>query len=164
MFCPEWLIGCSAAYTAKGFLYSESSINGFARKFAKGLSEKYEDVYFEEISEIAEDILQFLSEIEAGEEAVTYIDQYIFKRIYYQNNGAERKLSGLFASPTNAEKKKDYTVNNSIKIFRATVFGVRNDTMPKASPGWNISELKGNDNLDWFIELVEKPVDVLDNF
>ena len=48
MFCPEWLIGCSAAYTAKGFLYSESSINGFARKFAKGLSEKYEDVYFEE--------------------------------------------------------------------------------------------------------------------
>ena len=49
MFCPEWLIGCSAAYTAKGFLYSESSINGIARKFAKGLSEKYEDVYFEEI-------------------------------------------------------------------------------------------------------------------
>ena len=98
MFCPEWLIGCSAAYTAKGFLYSESSINGFARKFAKGLSEKYEDVYFEEISEIAEGILQFLSEIEAGEEAVTYIDQYIFKRIYYQNNGSERKLSGLFWS------------------------------------------------------------------
>ena len=58
----------------------------------------------------------------------------------------------------------DYNVNNSIKIFRATVFGVRNDTMPKASPGWNISELKGNDNLDWFIELVEKPADVLDNF
>ena len=85
--------------------------------------------------------------------------------IYYDwSHGSERKLSGLFASPTNAEKKKDYNVNNSVKIFRATVFGIRNDTMPKASPGWNISELKGNDNLDWFIELVEKPVDVLDNF
>ena len=36
--------------------------------------------------------------------------------------------------------------------------------MPKASPGWNISELKGNDNLSWFVELVEKPTDVIDNF
>ena len=64
---------------------------------------------------IAEGILQFLSEIEAGEEAVTYIDQYIYKRIYFQNNGSERKLSGLFASPANAEKKKDYNVNNVSK-------------------------------------------------
>ena len=86
MYCPEWLFGCSAAYTAKGFLSSESSLNGIARKFSKGLSEKYKEINFEELSETAEGILQFLSEIEAGEEAVNYIDQYIFKRIYYLNS------------------------------------------------------------------------------
>ena len=78
--------------------------------------------------------------------------------------GLKENYPGCLHHQRMQKRKKDYTVNNSIKIFRATVFGVRNDTMPKASPGWNISELKGNDNLDWFIELVEKPVDVLDNF
>ena len=164
MYCPEWLFGCSAAYTAKGFLSSESSLNGIARKFSKGLSEKYKEINFEELSETAEGILQFLSEIEAGEEAVNYIDQYIFKRIYYLNNGSERKLSGLFASPTNPEKTKEYAVQKSVKVFRATVFGVRNDTMPKAPPGWNINELKDNDNLNWYVDLVLKPVDITDNF
>ena len=164
MYCPEWLFGCSAAYTAKGFLSSESSLNGIARKFAKGLSEKYKEISFEELSETAEGILQFLSEIEAGEEAVNYIDQYIFKRIYYLNSGWERKLTGLFASPTNPEKTKEYDVQKSVKVFRATVFGVRNDTMAKAPPGWNIEELKGNDNLNWYVDLVQKPVDITDNF
>ena len=83
MYCPEWIFGCSAAYTARGFLLSESSLNGIARKFSKGLSEKYEQVTFEEISQTAEGILQFLSEIEAGDEAVNYIGQYIFKRIHF---------------------------------------------------------------------------------
>ena len=27
MYCPEWIFGCSAAYTARGFLLSESSLN-----------------------------------------------------------------------------------------------------------------------------------------
>ena len=66
----------------------------------------------------------------------------IFKRIYYLNSGSERKLSGLFASPTNPEKTKEYEVQKTVKVFRATVFGVRNDTMAKAPPGWNIDELK----------------------
>ena len=164
MYCPEWIFGCSAAYTARGFLLSESSLNGIARKFSKGLSEKYEQVTFEEISQTAEGILQFLSEIEAGDEAVNYIGQYIFKRIHFLNSGSERKLSGLFASPANSEKIKDYEVQKSIKVFRATIFGLRNNTMSQATPGWTISQLKGNDNLDWFIDIVEKPVDITDNF
>ena len=41
-------------------------------------------------------VYQFLSEIEAGEEAVNYIDQYIFKRIYYLNSGSEKKAIWSF--------------------------------------------------------------------
>ena len=36
--------------------------------------------------------------------------------------------------------------------------------MPKAPPGWNINELKDNDNLNWYVDLVQKPVDITDNF
>ena len=36
----------SYPYTAKGFLSSESSLNGIARKFSKGLSEKYNEINF----------------------------------------------------------------------------------------------------------------------
>ena len=39
----------------------------------------------------AETILQFLSEIEAGDEAVDYLNHYIHKRILFKENGAERK-------------------------------------------------------------------------
>ena len=121
MYCPEWIFGCSAALTAKGFLSSENSLNALARKYATGLSEKYSPIKFEEVSETAEGILQFLAEIEVGDEAVGYIDNYVYKRIKYLNNGAERKLSGMFNSAFNPEKEKDYSVENSIKVFRATV-------------------------------------------
>ena len=161
MYCPEWIFGCSAALTAKGFLSSENSLNALARKYATGLSEKYSPIKFEEVSETAEGILQFLAEIEVGDEAVEYIDNYVYKRIKYLNNGAERKLSGMFNSAFNPEKEKDYSVENSIKVFRATIYGIRNNTMPKAPPGWNVLE---EEELDWYKELIEKPIDILDNF
>ena len=161
-FCPEWIFGVSAAYCAHGFLSSENSLNSVARKYADGLSENYNEIKFEELAETAEAMLQFLSEIEAGEEAVNYIDDYIYKRIHFLNNGNERKLSGMFASPLNPEKIQDYSVKASSKVFRATIFGIRNNTMPPAPPGWTISDV--DEGLGWFKELIEKPVDLLDNF
>lgn len=161
-FCPEWIYGCSCAYTAHGFLSSENSLNSIARKFSKGLSENYNEIKFEEISETAEGMLQFLSEIEVGDEAVDYLNHYIYKRIHYLNSGSERKISGMFASPLSPEKKRDYSVDQTVKVFRATIFGIRNDTMPKAPPGWVIADVE--DGLEWFKNLVEQPVDILDNF
>ena len=161
MFCPEWIFGCSAALTAKGFLSSENSLNAMARKYAIGLSEKYNLIKFEEISQTAEGMLQFLAEIEVGDHAVQYIDNYLFKRIKYLNNGAERKLSGMFGSAFTPEKEMDYSVENSVKVFRATIYGIRNNTMPAAPPGWNVLE---EEDLNWFKDLIEKPIDILDNF
>ena len=67
----------------------------------------------------------------------------------------------MFNSAFNPEKEKDYSVENSIKVFRATIYGIRNNTMPKAPPGWNVLE---EEELDWYKELIEKPIDILDNF
>ena len=160
-FCPEWIFGVSCALTAKEFLSSENSLNSIARKYSTGLSEKYSEIKFEEISECAEQILQFLSEIEANDVAVDYIDNYIHRRVCYKSNGAERKISGVFSSDLDSTKEREYNSKNTVKVFRASIFGIRNDTIQKMPAGWEISDV---DDLDWFKELVQKPTDILDNF
>ena len=52
-------------------------MNSIAKKFSTALCERYNDIRLEEIVDAAERILQFLSEINAGEEAVNYLTNYL---------------------------------------------------------------------------------------
>ena len=149
-FCPEWIFGIFAAQTSKEFLSTNNSIAGVSRKYSNSISERYNEVKFEEIMDVAEKILQFLSDINAGEEAVTYIDDYIHYRVNYEANGSERKLSGMFSSAFDPEKIKDYNSDKSFKIFKATVFSIRNEALPKATPGWLITDVE---DIDWIGEV-----------
>ena len=97
-FCPEWIFGIFAAQTSKEFLSTNNSIAAVSRKYSNAISERYNEVKFEEVMDLAEKILQFLSDINAGEEAVTYIDDYIHYRVNFEASGSERKLSGMFSS------------------------------------------------------------------
>lgn len=160
-FCPEWIFGVSCAITARDFLSTENSLNSIARKFATGLSEKYNEIKFEEISECAEQILQFLSEINVNDEAVDYLNNYIHRRVCYKANGAERKISGVFSSDLDPTKSRDYGTKSTTKVFRATIFGIRNDTVEKMPAGWSTNDVE---DLGWFKELIDKPTDILDNF
>ena len=96
-FCPEWIFGVCSASAAKEFLSSENSLNSISRKYSQGLSEKFNEIKFEEITACAEEILQFLSDLEANEDAVNYIDSYIYRRMCFKSSGAERKISGMFS-------------------------------------------------------------------
>ena len=149
-FCPEWIFGIFAAQTSKEFLSSNNSIAAVSRKYANAISERYNEVKFEEVMDLAEKILQFLSDINAGEEAVTYIDDYIHYRVNFEASGSERKLSGMFSSAFDAEKIKDYSSDKSFKIFKATVFSIRNEALPKATPGWLITDVE---DIDWIGEV-----------
>ena len=80
-FCPEWIYSTFAAQTSKEFLSSNNSIAAISRKYSTAISERFNEVKFEEIMDLAEKILQFLSEINAGEDAVNYINDYIHYRI-----------------------------------------------------------------------------------
>ena len=93
--------------------------------------------------------------------AVNYLDRYIYRRVCFKANGAERKLSGVFSSALDPIKEKEYQTKNVTKIFRATIFGLRNNTIEDMPAGWDINDVE---DLDWFGELVKKPVDILDNF
>ena len=144
-FCPEWIFGVCSAATAKEFLSSENSLNSISRKFSEVLSEKYNEIKFEEITACAEEILQFLSDLDANEEAVNYIDSYIYRRICFKSTGAERKMSGMFSSELDPVKTNDYSVKNVTKVFRATIFAIRNQTVIDKPPGWTYEDVE---NLD----------------
>ena len=160
-FCPEWIFGVCSASTAKEFLSSENSLNSISRKFAEGLTEKFNEIKYEEITACAEEILQFLSDLEANENAVDYIDSYIYRRICFKSSGAERKISSMFSSELDPVKTNDYSVKNVVKVFRATIFAIRNNTVSDKPPGWTFDEVE---NLDWLKDLLNKPTDILDNF
>lgn len=149
-FCPEWIFGIFAAQTSKEFLSTNNSIAAVSRKYSNAVSERYNEVKFEEIMDLSEKILQFLSDINAGEEAVTYIDDYIHYRVNFEASGSERKLSGMFSSAFDAEKIKDYNSDKSFKIFKATVFSIRNEALPKSTPGWLITDVE---DIDWIGEV-----------
>ena len=156
-FCPEWIFGIFAAQTSKEFLSTNNSIAAVSRKYSNAISERYNEVKFEEVMDLAEKILQFLSDINAGEEAVTYIDDYIHYRVNFEASGSERKLSGMFSSAFDPEKIKDYNSDKSFKIFKATVFSIRNEALPKATPGWLITDVE---DIDWIGEVFNEEPDL----
>ena len=156
-FCPEWIFSVLAAQTSKEFLSTNNSIAAISRKYSKAISEKYNEVKFEELVDLSENILQFLSEINAGEEAVNYINDYLHYRVTFESNGSERKLSGMFSSAFDGSKSKDYDTEQCFKIFKATIFSIRNDAFPKATPGWLITDVE---DIDWIGEAINKETDL----
>ena len=47
----------------------------------------------------------------------------------------------------------------TLKIFKATIFSIRNGVYEKATPGWKITDVE---DIDWLGELFDKDVDVSD--
>ena len=67
----------------------------------------------------------------------------------------------MFSSELDPAKTHDYSVKNVTKVFRATIFALRNHTVTDMPPGWTYEEVEG---LDWLKDLLNKPKNILDNF
>ena len=65
----------------------------------------------------------------------------------------------MFSSAFDSTKVRDYDTIKTLKIFKATIFSIRNGVYEKATPGWKISDVE---DIDWLGELFEKDVDVSD--
>ena len=158
-FCPEWVFQICVAKTAADFLSSNNSINMIGKKFASGLSEHYNEIKFEEISETSEAILGFLSEVNAGEESVNFLNNYIFHRTCFASNGNPRKIKSMFSTELDGTKTKEYNYKQALKNFRAATFSIKNDVFEKAPPGWVITDVE---DIDWLGELFTKDVNFSD--
>ena len=63
----------------------------------------------------------------------------------------------MFSSAFNPQKIKDYDSEKSFKIFKATIFSIRNDALPKATAGWVISDVE---DIDWIGEVFDQEPDL----
>ena len=158
-FCPEWVFAACCAKTARDFLHTNNGLNIISKKFSNELSTKYNEIKFEEINDVSEKMLQFLSEINASEDAINFLNDYIYSRVCYEVNGSERKIKSMFSSAFDGEKEKSYSSEKSTKIFRANIFSLKNEVIPKPDPGWSITDVE---DIDWLGELFGKEVDLSD--
>jgi hypothetical protein len=159
-FCPEWVFSSSVAAVAGGFLSGNAPITVFANQFSNGLNEHYNEIKSEVFEEAATKILEFLSEIEAGETAIDYIDSYIFKRIKFHANNKPRKLTGLFVDEFAPLKTKDYNSDKAVILFKAFVFSSRSGLTIEIPAGWDV---KSEEGIGWFGDLLSSQPTIFDS-
>ena len=157
-FCPDWIFNLCVARSAYDFIVSDLPIKAYAKKYSLGLSEQYFEIKSEEIENEAEYILRFLVEINT-DESDQLLNNYIYFCLKYVQSGSKRKLKGLFGSAFDPAKEKKYQEKNTLKSFRAYVFGLRSGVSEKPSAGWNILEEEG---LEFLKELIEKEATISD--
>ena len=161
MNCPGWIYEICVARTASEFLRSELGINAFSSKYSSYLSEIYTKIDPEYFEEPAEEILKFLSEIEAGENAAEYLERYTYFRLYFENTNIKRKLSPMFGSIEDPVKNIEADKTKVIKSFKAFVFSLRSSYVEDTPAGWT---LESDKNIPKISELVAKEVNILDMF
>ena len=159
-FCPEWVFSSSVAAVAGGFLHGNAPITVFANQFSNELNQHYNEIKPEVFEESATKILEFLSEIEAGETAIDYIDSYIFKRVKFHANNKPRKLTGLFVDEFSPLKTKDYSSEKAVILFKAFVFSSRSGLVTEVPAGW---EIKEEDGIGWFGDLMDSKPTIFDS-
>ena len=160
-FCPEWVFSLCSASTATEFLSQETFIESCASKYAVGLSAHYFPIEPELIALSAQELLLFLSEIDAGDTAVTLLNSYIFNRLKFEATRKPRKIRGMFGSALDPVKNKEYSSEKCTKLFKAMIFGLRSKVSPSAPSGWSITN---EENLEWFGTLLQQKTSVLDTF
>ena len=157
-FCPDWIFNLAVARTAYEFIISELPIRSYAKKYALALSEEYEEIKFEEIENEAELLLRFLVEINA-EKSDELLNNYVYFCLKFIQNGQKRKLKGIFGSAFDGVKEKKYAEKNTLKSFRAYVFGLRSGVSEKPSAGWDILEEEEIENIK---DIIAKEANIAD--
>ena len=109
MFCPGWMFDVASARVAREYLAAEIPMETFGEKYAKYLSETYSDVSVDQLTGCAMAILEFLSEIEAGEMSVELIDHYCHDRLHFEKVGVPRRMKSMFGNVEDAVKSREYS-------------------------------------------------------
>jgi len=160
MFCPGFIHDAAVAYTVIDFLSGELDLVTVAKKYSDGLSAEFATpITPEELAAAGEEVVRFLSDIDAADQAVELLTNFSYFRLYYVSQGKERKLKPLFGAIEDGVKEKEYEMKQTFVGFKAYVFGLRSDVSPKAVPGWDI---KLDENFPKFSAVCQKEASVFD--
>ena len=160
-YCPGWIFDIAVAQTASEFLSSEITLNAVSVKYADGLSEKYVPIPKELIAGSAEVLLAFLTEVDAGEEAVTFLNGFAYFKYNFETFNKPRKLNPLFGSAEEPSKLMNFSGEEALKHFKAYVFGLRSNSAPVAPAGWR---LEADINTLHIADISRREISILDAF
>ena len=130
MFCPSFIFEMASARAAAEFLGEEFGLEAFSGKYAEGLGSRYSEVDQDSLHQAAEGMIQFLSEIEAGENAVELLHSFVYFRLYFEGPGRPRKMKPMFGSIEDPVKQKEHSIEAATKAFRAFVLGCAQTLFP----------------------------------
>jgi len=68
------------------------------------------------------------------------LNDYCYYRLYNEGVGRPRKMKPLFGSLEDGVKAPEISGDVAGKNFRAYVFGLRSNTVPKAPAGWRLED------------------------
>ena len=122
------------------------------------MNAEYDNVDPIVISDLAEQMIRFLSEVDAGEEAVLFLDGFIYFRLNYESTTKTRNLKPMFGNPEAAVAAVNQI--DVLKRFKAYVFGLRSNNSPTPPPGWNMA--RDSQNLKNVNALVTTSINPLD--
>ena len=136
-----------------------SAVTGLFRYKARSVSDNSYSSLYEKHGIFYDPIMKDkISVFRKKEDAINFLNDYIHYRVCHEINGNERKLKSMFSSAFDGEKEKSYSSEKSVKTFRASVFSLKNEVIPKAEPGWSITDVE---DIDWLGELFEKEINFI---
>ena len=158
-YCPQWVYSACIGLVIKNFLEKDVPLDLLSRKYAKELSEKYDEVNPFQIAAISEDIVRILAEVEAGTDAVNYINGYIYFIVNFESIGKTRSKKLLLGDIFDGEKSLNYDEKIIVRSFKAYMYSLRSGAVPSAPSGWSLDQEK---DIDFLKEIAEKEFSIFD--
>ena len=158
VYCPQWVYAACVGLSARDFLLKEIPIDLVARRYGKELSKKYDEVNSVEIASIAEDIIRLLDEVEAGADAVKYIDGFVYNLINF-DYGKVRNRKLLLGSIFDGGKEKKYEEKDILKMFKSYMYSLRSELSKPSPSGWKIDD---EEDIDFLRDMATEEFTIFD--
>ncbi len=101
---------------------------------------------------------RFLSEVNAGEDAVVFLNDFVYFRMNYETKTKKRNLKPLFGNPEEGVLNASHS--DALKRFKAYVFGLRSNNSPTPPPAWDM--VVNADTLPVVKSMLETSINPLD--
>ena len=158
-FCPQWVYSACIGLVIKDFIEKDIPLDLLGRKYGKELSEKYDEINPIQIASIAEDIVRILAEVEAGSDAVNYVDGFVYFVVNFESLGKTRTRKLLLGSIFDGLKDLQYDEKIITRSFKAYMYSLRSGAAPSAPTGWSLDQEK---DLDFLKGIAEKEFSIFD--
>ena len=158
-YCPQWVYSACIGLVIKNFLEKDVPLDLLSRKYAKELSEKYDEINPIQIAAISEDIVRILAEVEAGTDAVNYINGYIYFIVNFESIGKARSKKLLLGDIFDGEKSLNYDEKIIVRSFKAYMYSLRSGAVPSAPTGWSLDQEK---DIEFLKVIAEKEFSIFD--